>query len=107
MIWEGLVEQGLAVTRMIHDRYHASRRNPFNEIECSSHMRGRWRATGVPRRLRFRVPRTEGTPGLPSAGVSADFRCAFIAAEGWGHSRNRPRADDSRRRSRCAGDGSG
>ena len=22
---------------MIHDRYHAQRRNPFNEIECSDH----------------------------------------------------------------------
>ncbi|MCX7007066.1 MAG: hypothetical protein NTY53_07420, partial [Kiritimatiellaeota bacterium] len=31
MIAEGLVMEGLAITRMIHDRYHAARRNPWNE----------------------------------------------------------------------------
>ncbi len=37
MVWEGMVMEGLAVTRAIHDRYHARRRNPYNEIECSDH----------------------------------------------------------------------
>ncbi|NLH15786.1 MAG: hypothetical protein GX455_04340, partial [Phycisphaerae bacterium] len=37
MIWEGMTQEGLAVTRMLHDRYHASRRNPFNEVECGDH----------------------------------------------------------------------
>ena len=37
MLWEGLVDKALAVTRMIHDRYHAARRNPYNEVECSDH----------------------------------------------------------------------
>jgi hypothetical protein len=41
MLWEGLVEKGLAMTRMVHERYHAARRNPWNEIECSDH----WPAT--------------------------------------------------------------
>ena len=37
MIAEGLTLEGLTVTRAIHDRYHAARRNPYNEIECSDH----------------------------------------------------------------------
>ena len=37
MIAEGMVQEGLAVTRAIHDRYHPSRRNPYNEIECGDH----------------------------------------------------------------------
>jgi hypothetical protein len=28
MLWEGMLTEGLAVTRAIHDRYHPSRRNP-------------------------------------------------------------------------------
>src|SRR5262249_18635877 len=37
MLWEGLVQEGLAVTRAVHDRYQPARRNPFNEIECGDH----------------------------------------------------------------------
>jgi len=37
MMAEGMVEESLVITRMIHDRYHAAKRNPFNEIECSDH----------------------------------------------------------------------
>ncbi len=37
MIWEGLVTEGLAVARAVHDRYHPSRRNPWNEVECGDH----------------------------------------------------------------------
>ncbi len=27
----------LHFTRAVHDRYHAAKRNPFNEIECRDH----------------------------------------------------------------------
>lgn len=37
MMAEGMIEESLVLTRMIHDRYHAHKRNPFNEIECSDH----------------------------------------------------------------------
>lgn len=32
-----LTLRGLAITRAIHDRYAPSKRNPYNEIECSDH----------------------------------------------------------------------
>ncbi|MGA2035802.1 MAG: GH116 family glycosyl-hydrolase [Thermoguttaceae bacterium] len=60
MIWEGLVEEGLAVTRAIHDRYHASRRNPWNEVECGQLRR-------LSGGLRLRVPRAEGPFGVRAA----------------------------------------
>src|SRR5262249_9194722 len=47
MIWEGLVEEGLAITRMAHDRYHAAKRNPWNEIECGDHYARAMSAFGV------------------------------------------------------------
>jgi uncharacterized protein (DUF608 family) len=37
MMAEGMTDEALVLTRMIHDRYHATKRNPFNEIECSDH----------------------------------------------------------------------
>ena len=47
MIWEGMVQEGLAVTRAIHDRYHASRRNPWNEVECGDHYARAMASYGV------------------------------------------------------------
>ena len=85
MVWEGLVEEGLAVTRAIHDRYSPSRRNPYNEIECSDHYGRAMAAYGVylaacgweydgPRGWMAFSPRVR-----PEA-----FGAAFTAAEGWG-----------------------
>jgi len=37
MMAEGMTEEALILTRAIHDRYHAAKRNPFNEVECSDH----------------------------------------------------------------------
>ena len=47
MIWEGLTQEGLAVTRALHDRYHASRRNPWNEVECGDHYARSMASYGV------------------------------------------------------------
>jgi non-lysosomal glucosylceramidase len=85
MIWEGMVKEGLAITRAIHDRYHASRRNPWNEVECGDHYARAMASYGVflaacgyeyhgPKGYLAFAPRL--TPG--------DFKAAFTAAEGWG-----------------------
>ncbi|HOC19670.1 MAG TPA: hypothetical protein PKK95_15485, partial [Vicinamibacterales bacterium] len=37
LIYEGLVAEGLAVTKAVRDRYDGERRNPWNEVECGSH----------------------------------------------------------------------
>lgn len=90
MIAEGLITEGLAVTRMIHDRYHAKLRNPWNEVECSNHYARAMASYGSfvtmcgfehhgPRGVLVFAPRL--TPH--------DFRCAFIAACGWGQFRQR------------------
>jgi hypothetical protein len=47
MVWEGLVTEGLAVTRAIHDRYAPAKRNPYNEIECSDHYSRAMMSYGV------------------------------------------------------------
>ncbi len=91
MLWEGLLTEGLAVTRAVHDRYHASRRNPWNEIECGDHYARSMASYGVflaacgfeydgpACHLGF-APRLTA-PGPLETGA---FKCAFTTAQGWG-----------------------
>ena len=37
LIYEGLVEEGLAIVKAVRDRYDGERRNPWNEVECGNH----------------------------------------------------------------------
>jgi hypothetical protein len=96
MIWEGLVTEGLAATRAIHDRYHGRLRNPYNEIECSDHYARAMASYGTylaacgfehhgPRRHIGFAPRINPD----------DFKAAFTSAEGWGTYRQRRRPDGS------------
>lgn len=85
LVSEGMLEQGLAVTRMIHDRYHASKRNPFNEVECSSHYARAMASYGVyVSATGFEYHGPKGRLGFRPRLSGAEFRCAFVAAEGWG-----------------------
>src|ERR1044071_3961954 len=90
MIWEGLVQEGLAVARAVHDRYHAARRNPWNEIECGDHYSRSMASYGVfiaacgfehhgPKEHLAFAPRL----------ASDDVAAAFTAAEGWGQFRQK------------------
>jgi hypothetical protein len=85
MLWEGLVLEGLAVTRAIHDRYHAARRNPWNEVECSDHYARAMASYGTYLAacgFRYVGPRHE-LAFVPRVRPEA-FRAAFVAAESWG-----------------------
>ncbi|HET6386106.1 MAG TPA: GH116 family glycosyl-hydrolase [Armatimonadota bacterium] len=85
MIAEGLIEEGLAVTRAIHDRYHASRRNPFNEIECSDHYSRAMASYGsFISACGFTYHGPKGHLGFAPRLNPDDFRAAFTTAEGWG-----------------------
>ncbi|MBN2271503.1 MAG: hypothetical protein JXN61_12870, partial [Sedimentisphaerales bacterium] len=85
MLREGLVEQGLAVTRMVHDRYHAAKRNPFNEVECGDHYARSMASYGVfLAACGYQYDGPKGILGFaPRLGLE-DFRAAFTTAEGWG-----------------------
>jgi hypothetical protein len=85
MIWEGLLTEGLAVARMVHDRYHPARRNPWNEIECGDHYARSMASYGV-----YLAACGFGIHG-PRARISfaprltpENFKCAFTGPEGWG-----------------------
>jgi len=85
MIWEGMVLEGLAVTRTIHDRYHASRRNPWNEIECGDHYARSMASYGVfLAACGYRYHGPKGFLAFAPRLTPENFRAPFTTAEGWG-----------------------
>ena len=90
MIYEGtvgseLVEHGLAITRAVHDRYSATRRNPYNEVECSDHYSRSMAAYGVFLALcGFEYNGPAKHIGFGPRLSPENFRAPFTAAEGWG-----------------------
>jgi len=90
MLWESnedpaLLEKGLAITRAIHDRYHASMRNPFNEIECSDHYARSMASYGVfLAACGFEYDGPAGHLGFAPRLTPDDFSAPFTAAQGWG-----------------------
>jgi uncharacterized protein (DUF608 family) len=85
MIWEGLVTEGLAVTRAIHDRYHPSRRNPWNEVECGDHYARSMASYGVfLAACGFEYHGPKGHIGFAPRLTPEDFKAPFTTAQGWG-----------------------
>ena len=90
MVYEGhdqpdLLEKGLAVTRAIHDRYHATRRNPYNEIECSDHYARAMASYGVFQAVcGFNCHGPSGYLEFAPRLTPGDFKAPFTCATGWG-----------------------
>ena len=85
MLWEGMLEEGLAVIRAVHDRYHPARRNPWNEVECGDHYARSMASYGVfLAACGFEYHGPRGRLGFAPRLGPDDFRAAFTAAEGWG-----------------------
>ncbi|HIQ23398.1 MAG TPA: hypothetical protein EYH34_19420 [Planctomycetes bacterium] len=94
MAWEGMLTECLAICRAVHERYHPSKRNPWNEVECGDHYARGMASYGVFLGLcgfEYHGPRRH--LGFAPRLGSDDFRAAFTAAEGWG-TISQKRSDD-------------
>ncbi|MGJ8653759.1 MAG: GH116 family glycosyl hydrolase [Opitutaceae bacterium] len=85
MIWEGMLEEGLAIGKAIYDRYTPDKRNPYNEIECSDHYSRAMASYGAyMAACGYKYDGPEGKLGFGPKLTPEDFRAAFTTAEGWG-----------------------
>jgi uncharacterized protein (DUF608 family) len=85
MAWEGMLTEALAVCRAAHDRYHPSKHNPFNEIECGDHYARAMAAWGMITSLAgFEHHGPRGHLGFAPRLKPEDFKSVFTASEGWG-----------------------
>ncbi|WP_349317064.1 GH116 family glycosyl hydrolase [Chitinophaga sp. MM2321] len=82
---EGMVDESLVLTRVIHDRYHPAKRNPFNEIECSDHYARAMASYGTfINACGFEYHGPKGYIAFAPRIQPEKFKAAFTAAEGWG-----------------------
>jgi len=85
MIWEGMVPEGLAVVKAIHERYTDGVRNPWNEIECGDHYAramSSWSVLLAAQGFTYHGPR--GRIGFDPRVTPENHQSFFSAAEGWG-----------------------
>ena len=85
MVWEGMVEQGLAVERAVHDRHAADRRNPWNEVEAGDHYARSMASYGVFTAVcGYEYHGPKGHLAFAPRLTPGNFRAPFTAAQGWG-----------------------
>ena len=85
LIYQGLLEEGLAIVKAVSDRYDGGRRNPWNQIEWGNHYSRAMASYSVLLALSgFRYSAVERSVTFQPRLSSGDFRCFFAAGSGWG-----------------------
>ena len=85
MVYEGMLTEGLSIMKAVHERYNGSKRNPYDEIECSSHYARSMASYGVYlAACGFSYHGPKGELGFAPKIHPEDFKCAFTTAESWG-----------------------
>ncbi|KPK82963.1 MAG: hypothetical protein AMJ81_08705 [Phycisphaerae bacterium SM23_33] len=85
MVYEGLVEEALALVKAARDRHDGVRRNPWNEFECGDHYARAMSSWSLLLALSGqRYDGRSGTLTMKPVVNRDDFRCLFTAAAGYG-----------------------
>ncbi len=85
MVWEDMLDEALTICDGIQSRYHPSKHNPYNEVECGDHYARAFASWGVYTALAgYEYHGPKGHIGFAPRLTPENFRAAFTAAEGWG-----------------------
>ena len=90
LIYEGLVDEGLAVVRGVRERHDGRLRNPWNEFECGHHYAralASWALLLALSGFRYWAP--EAAIGFEPRVHADDFACFWCVGSGWGDYRQR------------------
>jgi hypothetical protein len=82
---EGMIMESLVAYHAIYSRYHAAKRNPYNEIECSDHYARAMASYGTfINACGFEYHGPKKHIAFDPRLNPEDFNAAFTSAEGWG-----------------------
>ncbi len=85
LIYEGLVEEGLAIVRGVRERHRGDRRNPWDEFECGHHYARSLASYSLLTALSgFSYSAPEQRIGFSPRINAEAFNCFFSVASGWG-----------------------
>ncbi|MHB9022778.1 MAG: GH116 family glycosyl-hydrolase [Armatimonadota bacterium] len=85
LIYEGMIDEGLTVTKAVRDRHDGERRNPWNEFECGNHYARSMASWGIKLALDgFTFSAVEGRLGFAPKVNAGNFRTFWSTATAWG-----------------------
>ncbi|UCD30240.1 MAG: hypothetical protein JSV03_07165, partial [Planctomycetota bacterium] len=85
MLYEGMLTEGLAIMRGIHERYDGVKHNPWNQILCGDHYARAMASWGCLIAVSAYIyDGPAGKIGFAPRFKPEDFKAFFTAAEGWG-----------------------
>src|SRR5206468_8582372 len=85
LIYEGLVDEGLAIVKGLRGRHDGERRNPWDEFECGHHYARAMASWSLLLALSgFHYSAPEATIGFAPVLSADDFRCFFSTGSAWG-----------------------
>ena len=90
LVYEGCVEEALAIVTAVRDRHDGVRRNPWNEVECGHHYVRSLASWGLLVALSgYRFDLGEKRVSFQPAVSAEDFSCFFSTGTAWGIYRQR------------------
>ncbi len=85
MIYEGMLEEGLAIVKGVRDRHRGDRRNPWDEFECGHHYVRSMASYALLLSLSgYRYSAPQKSMGFTPRIYQEDFKSFFSTATGWG-----------------------
>lgn len=85
MIWEGMIEEGLAIVKAVRERFDGERRNPWNEFECgSNYARSMASYALIPSISGMTYDMSKGYIGFAPRSNEDSFETFWSVDSGWG-----------------------